>query len=277
MMARVANYVPVSQKGPDEVEEDNSFAIAQPTYLRKARTSVVFFIGATLLASLCANLFFIYRQFVTPWSLLEELPTRFAGLRRNIPTEILSSSNFDSMNRTVQDTAWNNVDMEPWNGFLALDEHYAIDRDLPHSQRWPWDHSKGVYIMTSSHELHCVRVLRQSVNEDNDGVSQGMRTWEYPHLMHCLNVLRESVVCNADDTPLYIGRLHKNAHEQSPRAGTGTMKMCRDWNSLLKWSRARSACYRPVHWAEKGFSELDRYKSCPDGAKPWERVDNSLN
>lgn len=46
--------------------------------------------------------------------------------------------------------------MEPWNGFLALDEDYAIAQGLPHSQRWPWDLSKGVYIMTSSHELHCV-------------------------------------------------------------------------------------------------------------------------
>ncbi len=190
--------------------------------------------------------------------------------------------------------------MEPWNGFLALDEDYVIAQDLPHSQRWPWDLSKGVYIMTSSHELHCVvsaathtsstpptrsvqidtgflqHVLRQSINEDHDGMPEEERTWHYPHLMHCLNVLRESVVCNADDTPLYIGRLHKNAHEKSPRAGTGTVKMCRDWDKLLEWSRARSACYRPVHWAEKGFSELDRYKSCPDGARPWEKVEATM-
>jgi hypothetical protein len=116
-------------------------------------------------------------------------------------------------------------------------------------------------------------VLRQLVNEDHDGVPEAARTWHYPHLMHCLNVLRESVMCNADDTPLYIGRLHKNVHEKSPRAGTGTVKMCRDWNKLLAWSRARSACYKPVHWTEKHFSELDRYKTCPDGARPWEHVE----
>lgn len=60
------------------------------------------------------------------------------------------------MNRTVQDAAWGHVDVEPWNGFVALDEDYTIAEGLPHSQRWPWDSSKGVYIMTSSHELHCV-------------------------------------------------------------------------------------------------------------------------
>ncbi len=82
-------------------------------------------------------------------------------------------------------------------------------------------------------------------------------------------------MCNADDTPLYIGRLHKNIHEASPHAGTGTVKMCRDWNRLLEWSRARSACYRPVHWAEEGFREIDRYKTCPDGARPWEQVEGA--
>lgn len=116
-------------------------------------------------------------------------------------------------------------------------------------------------------------MLRSLVNEDYDEVPKAERTWQYPHLMHCLNVLRESVMCNADDTPLYIGRLHKNVHEKSPRAGTGTVRMCRDWNELLAWSRARSACYRPVHWAEEGFREIDRYKTCPDGARPWEQVD----
>jgi hypothetical protein len=80
-------------------------------------------------------------------------------------------------------------------------------------------------------------------------------------------------MCNADDTPLYIGKLHKNVHEMSPRAGTGTIKMCRDWNKLLSWSRANSACYRPVHWVDAGFREIDRYKSCPDGSRPWEGVE----
>lgn len=111
------------------------------------------------------------------------------------------------------------------------------------------------------------------VNEDHDGVPEAERTWHYPHLMHCLNLLRESVVCHADDTPLYIGRLHKNIHENSPRAGTGTVKMCRDWKRLQEWSRARSACYKPEYWTQPGYSEIDRYKNCPDGAKPWEQVE----
>lgn len=79
-----------------------------------------------------------------------------AQLRRNIPTEILAHSNFDSMNRTIQDAAWNGPEIEPWRNFVALDEDYTVEVGLPHSQRWPWDQSKGTYILTSAHELHCV-------------------------------------------------------------------------------------------------------------------------
>lgn len=46
--------------------------------------------------------------------------------------------------------------MEPWQHFVALDEDYAKQVDLPHAQRWPWDDSKGTYILSAAHELHCV-------------------------------------------------------------------------------------------------------------------------
>ncbi|KUI67587.1 hypothetical protein VM1G_02812 [Cytospora mali] len=193
-----------------------------------------------------------------------------AHLRRDVPTEIVAHSNFDSTNRTVQDAAWDAPELEPWNNFVALDEDYTIKMGLPHSQRWPWDHSKGAYILTSAHELHCVRVLRVAINENYDNVPQLQQTWSYGHLIHCLNVLRESVMCNADDTPLYTGHLHANAYTNDPKAGIGTIKMCRDWSALLDWSRERSACYRPVHWHEN-YPDIERYKFCPDGSRPWEQ------
>ncbi|KAI0473568.1 hypothetical protein GGR56DRAFT_648010 [Xylariaceae sp. FL0804] len=269
------DYIPVPKEEPN-TEEDFPLlpvrAAPSPSLVRWKLALLA--LSTALLGSMCANVFFVYRQYVKPWELLDALPTQFVGLRRNVPTAIRATGDFDSLNRTVQDAAWENVDMEPWNGFLALDDSYATAQGLPHSQRWPWDSSKGVYIMTSSHELHCVRVLRTLVNEDHDGVPEPERTWHYHHLLHCLNVLRESVMCHADDTPLYIGRLHANVNEQMPRAGTGTVKMCRDWNRLLEWSRARSACYRPVHWNDEDFPEVERYKTCPDGSRPWEGVED---
>ncbi|OTB14039.1 hypothetical protein K445DRAFT_13397 [Daldinia sp. EC12] len=128
------DYAPVFQEGPDIGEKDALLSISR-TRLSIRWRRVFFILSAAFMVSLCANVFFAYRQLFKPWELLDELPTQFAGLRRNIPTEILSSSNFDSLNRTVQDAAWSDPDMEPWNGFLALDEEYYIAQGLPHSQR----------------------------------------------------------------------------------------------------------------------------------------------
>ncbi|KAI2617255.1 hypothetical protein GGS26DRAFT_413406 [Hypomontagnella submonticulosa] len=133
------DYVPISQVGSEIDEKDTSLPVQRVHSSMRHRCGLLLVV-ITLLTS----------------------------LRRNKPTEILSSSDFDSTNRTVQNAAWSHVDVEPWNGFVALDEDYTIAQGLPHSQRWPWDLSKGVYIMTSSHELHCVHVLRDLVNEDHD-------------------------------------------------------------------------------------------------------------
>lgn len=67
----------------------------------------------------------------------------------------VARSDFDSTNRTIQDAVWDGADMKVWDTILALDEHYAINQGLPHSQRWPWDENKGVYIMHSTHHIHC--------------------------------------------------------------------------------------------------------------------------
>jgi hypothetical protein len=91
--------------------------------------------------------------------------------------------------------------------------------------------------------------------------------------MHCLNVLRESIMCNADDMPLYTGRLHLEAHESHPRAGIGSVKMCRDWNKLQAWARERSACWKPYKTDDPTFPEEERYKFCPDGSRPWENLE----
>lgn len=63
---------------------------------------------------------------------------------------------YDSTDRAVQDAAWGADALKPENGFIALDDEYSESVGLPHSQRWPWSDKKGVYILSSSHELHCV-------------------------------------------------------------------------------------------------------------------------
>ena len=173
-------YTAVPQDEINADGKDDVFRpLNRPPWLSRQRNYILALLGALLTASLVANIFFIHRQFFRPWSLAEDLPSKFgtityqpfqgelkalliesnsnaAHLRRNVPTEILAHSNFDSLNRTVQDAAWDAPEIEPWNNFVALDEDYTIAMGLPHSQRWPWDYSKGAYILTSAHELHCV-------------------------------------------------------------------------------------------------------------------------
>ena len=82
------------------------------------------------------------------------LPT--AGLYRNVPTEIVEHTDYNSPNRTIENAAWNSPDLLPEHGFIALHNSWAAAKDLPPTQPWPWDDTKGIYILTSSHELHCV-------------------------------------------------------------------------------------------------------------------------
>lgn len=79
-----------------------------------------------------------------------------AGLYRNVPTEIVEHTDYDSPNRTIENAAWDNPELRPEHGFIALQTSWADAKGLPATQPWPWDKTKGIYILTSSHELHCV-------------------------------------------------------------------------------------------------------------------------
>lgn len=65
-------------------------------------------------------------------------------------------TSYNTMDGAAQDTAWSADALEASNGFLALEDTYTRSVSLPESQRWPWSDSKGVYILASSYELHCV-------------------------------------------------------------------------------------------------------------------------
>jgi len=77
-------------------------------------------------------------------------------------------------------------------------------------------------------------------------------------------------MCHADDTPRYTGRLHDQANEKDPFGGVGQPRMCRNWDKLMDWAKENSACYRWVPDDTLGFTEKDRYKSCPDGRTFWD-------
>lgn len=128
--------------------------------------------------------------------------------------------------------------------------------------------------MFADRDLVSKKVIRSFVVEKNDSVADDDLVWGYDHAIHCLNELRESVMCNADDTPLYTGQLNANVHANEVVNGRGMVRMCRDWDVLMQWADERSACYLSEDKNRKNetFSELDRYKNCPHGARPWEDI-----
>ena len=166
-------YSVVQQYDFDDVDEKE----LQPVSVQRAhqpwKTTVISLTMTLLLTSLSFNIYGIiqhsqaseslndapskYGTWLPSRSLLYEILTFMsAGLYRDLPTEIVEHTDYDSPNRTIENAAWDNPDLLPEHGFVALDDSWAASKDLPTTQRWPWDKNKGVYILTSSHELHCV-------------------------------------------------------------------------------------------------------------------------
>lgn len=157
-----------------ELEDDeNKTRLASAEQARRHGKAAIIFLTMTLLTSLSLNFYFLLLHSRAS-ELVYHLPSKYgtwlsvppllhktltfmpAGLYRDMPTEIVKYADYNSPNRTIENAAWDNTDLLPEQGFIALDDSWAASKGLPTSQRWPWDNSKGVYILTSSHELHCV-------------------------------------------------------------------------------------------------------------------------
>lgn len=183
-------------------------------------------------------------------------------------------------NETEQNELWKNTNYD--RGSIALDDDYAQGMGLPRAQRFPWDSSKGIYLINAYHNLHCVvrsvrlidnctwkaltpiwKTLRTSLVEFRSDSPQSV---PWLHLGHCLNVLRDEIMCNADETPRYTG------FQPNQKSGLGQVRMCRDWKQLESWAQEHTACWRYVgDISEPGFRELDRYRFCPEGS-PYEHM-----
>lgn len=77
-------------------------------------------------------------------------------------------------------------------------------------------------------------------------------------------------MCNADDTPRYTGKVNaEKGTKGEATSGIGQIRMCKNWDNVVKWADEHSACYNYVNRTTPNFPLRDRYKFCPDGSKPW--------
>lgn len=182
-----------------------------------------------------------------------ESSSRFADLQRNREEPYVRVTQYSSNNETLQNDLWHNININ--YGLVALSDEWAAQRGLRTAQRFPWDQTKGVYILHGFHNLHCLKIIHISLSEYRGGLPQS-RSWH--HISHCMDALRRQVLCDADDTPRATERRAEVV------SGLSQHRKCRSWEELEKFAKRHTACYRrPENPESSGTSKLERFKHCP--------------
>ncbi|KAI0434597.1 hypothetical protein F5Y09DRAFT_295945 [Xylaria sp. FL1042] len=207
-----------------------------------------------LSASLVFNIF-ITALYFQPSS-QSEPSTKYARLKHVREEPYVIVTPYTSENETLQDQLWYNINVD--SAVVALSDDWVAQHDLRKAQRFPWDQSKGIYILHGFHNLHCLKIVYISLSEYRRGLPQ-TRSWH--HISHCLDALRRQIICDADDTPRATDRRVEVV------SGLHQHRQCRSWEQLEAFARQHTACYkRPENPDETNSSKLDRFKHCPPGS-----------
>ena len=85
-----------------------------------------------------------------------------AGLSRDVSVPFIIDRVYDSKNRSVADDAWKSPLLAPETGLVAMPDDWVTTKGLPIAQRFPWDNSKGLYVLNGFHNMHCLVSSRSS-------------------------------------------------------------------------------------------------------------------
>lgn len=242
----------------NETENNDVLRFSRICPLRTHRFIALYIFGTLLLliVSIVLNCILILRS-QTLSSTYNEKST-YAGIpSNNVPKAIYPHAEYvNDNNLTATTVAWEALSGDP--GVVALHDNFVASKNLPKAMRFPWDHSKGVYLLQGFHNLHCLRTIYRSIIDYH---YQRPQRIALVHILHCLDELRQDVICNADDTPRYAG------FQDPPGTGQGQVKMCREWNKLEQWALKNTACFQ--HEDETPDRMVNRFKFCPDGQILW--------
>lgn len=64
------------------------------------------------------------------------------------------STEYTDPNRSISDLVWEAIDTSP--NTISLDKDYTKKHNLGDSIPFPWDQSKGLYIVKAFHHIHCL-------------------------------------------------------------------------------------------------------------------------
>jgi hypothetical protein len=226
------------------------YAFPDPSSYRRRNRILVALLSFSLLANFILGGLFVK---TSPSPAVER--TKYAGLTRNREEPFVMLTNYTSEDEELQNRLWHEINVD--DAVVALSDDWAAEHGLRTSQRFPWDDTKGIYILHGFHNLHCLKIIHMSIAEYRKGEPQ-TRSWH--HVSHCMDALRRQIICDADDTP--------RATERRPEIVSGLLqhRMCRSWDDLIAFSRKHTACYkRPDKPGADIESKVDRYKHCPPG------------
>ena len=77
-----------------------------------------------------------------------------AGLSWDLSIPWTRQGPFYNDNETQIFENWDQVNHDA--GVVALPDAFVAKKELPTSQRFPWDDGKGIYLLNSYHQLHCL-------------------------------------------------------------------------------------------------------------------------
>lgn len=81
-----------------------------------------------------------------------------AGLEADKVLEIPWMTKYGNTNLTEAAVVWEDISFDA--GMVALDHTWAESKGIPRAQDFPWDKSKGLFVLNGYHSLHClVRML----------------------------------------------------------------------------------------------------------------------
>ncbi|KAM3087044.1 hypothetical protein ACMFMG_001155 [Clarireedia jacksonii] len=193
---------------------------------RDVRTLVVAWLASALCLVLAfSNVLLVLEKFNQ--NVIPIVGPQYSGVERTSQLQTLYwTTEYSEFNSTAADHLWK--ELRPAFGLVALDHGWASKHGLPRSQDFQGDRSKGIYMIDAYHQMHCLQMLRTSLQEVAKDLPQST---PLEHKFHCLDSLRQSVMCRADDTPLYtLGDF---------RSGDGQLRSCRDWELLSRWASER--------------------------------------
>lgn len=108
-----------------------------------------------------------------------EIPTQYKKFWWN--------TEYSSLNQTLQDELWDSV---VWtHGMIAVDREWATSQKWHDTMPLPEDKSKGIYLLEAYHEVHCLKVLREILNQSFSGVAFADEHVTHAHAAHCFDYL----------------------------------------------------------------------------------------